>query len=104
MNYSKVLINPLYKPPPPGYPNYSKKLETLYHLKPHISSEITLKKPFTNLVETLEPIPYEGIGHPPNGFKPTTFTLTTLKRQEINEIVNHKNYNLKKNKKIHVFF
>ena len=65
----------------------SKKLENLYQIKSHVIPEVTIKKPFSNLAENKEPIPNEGIGHPPSGFKATDFALTTTKRNDMNEIV-----------------
>jgi len=65
----------------------SKKLENLYQIKSHVFPEVSIKKPFTNLAENKDPIPNEGIGHPPSGYKATDFTLTTTKRNDMNEIV-----------------
>lgn len=86
MNYSKVLKNPQYMVPPRSF-SASKKLENLYQIKSHVFPEVTIKKPFSNLAENKEPIPNEGIGHPPSGFKATDFALTTTKRNDMNEIV-----------------
>lgn len=86
MNYSKVLKNPQYMAPPRSS-SASKKLESLYQLKNNPLAEVSIKKPFSNLAENKEPIPNEGIGHPPPGFKPTNYALTTTKRNEINQIV-----------------
>ena len=89
MNYSKVLTNPQFMPPPISSGSGSKKLENLYQIKTHTFREVSIKKPFSNLVENKEPIPLEGIGHPPPGYKATDFALTTTKRNEVNEIVKY---------------
>lgn len=86
MNYSKVLTNPQYRLPPRNLSG-PKKLENLYQIKNAPLQEISIKKPFSNLAENKDPIPNEGIGRPPPGFKPTNFALTTTKRNEVNQIV-----------------
>ena len=91
MNYSKVLTNPQFMPPPMRSASFSKKLENLYQIKYHPIAEVSIKKPFSNLAENKEPVPVEGIGHPPPGYKATNFSLTTTNRNEMNEIVFRKN-------------
>lgn len=97
MNYSKVLTNPQYMFPTLRSASESKKLESLYQIKNHPYPEVSIKKPFSNLAENKEAIPNEGIGHPPPGYKPTNFTLTTTKRNEMNEIVRTYNTQIKIN-------
>lgn len=91
MNYSKVLKNPTYMLPPELQPKAKeekeKKLETLFHIREKVGIDGILKKPFTRISKSLAPLAEEGIGQPPDGFKPTTFRLTTTKGENAKEIV-----------------
>ena len=87
MNYSKVLTNPQFIPPPIRSASTSMKLKNLYQIKYHPIAEVSIKKPFSNMAENKEPVPFEEIGHPPPGYKATNFSLTTTNRNEMNEIV-----------------
>lgn len=91
MNYSKVLRNPRYLLPPDSNiqtkKENEKKLETLFHIREKVEIDGLLKKPFTRISKSLAPLAEEGIGQPPDGFKPTSFRLTTTKGENANKIV-----------------
>ncbi|KAL4449212.1 hypothetical protein ABPG74_015594 [Tetrahymena malaccensis] len=95
MNYPRVLKNPLFmpKPLPKEDPTH---LDYLYQLKMRQDAEqkFILKKPFQNLQKIQKPILEEKVGVPPDGYKNSTLSLTTSKREARSKIIEETNKDL----------
>ncbi|EGR27769.1 hypothetical protein IMG5_189420 [Ichthyophthirius multifiliis] len=95
MNYPRVLKNPLYMPTPQPREDPT-HLDYLYQvrMKQDIETKFIIKKPFQNLKKINKPIIEEKIGVPPDGFKNSNLSLTTVKRDARQKIIEETNQNV----------